>query len=220
MKKILFSLAVVGMTFLVSCGGETNTVEATDAQEVSEGSHDAESFAIDTNTSSTTWRGFKFFEDTSKPEEGHYGAIKLKDGELKFKDGQLEAGKLVADLNSFESVDFAEDAENKGKLEGHLKSADFLNVEQFPTATFEITGAKALTEGDYNTEISGNLDFRGTPKNISFKANVKEENGVLSIQSEEVKINRQDFGINFAPGGGTIIKDEVILQLDVKANKA
>lgn len=221
MKKVIFSMAVLGMTFLVSCGGgDTDTLTASDAQDATEASHDAETFAVDTNTSSTTWRGFKFYEDTSKPEEGHYGIVKMKNGELMFKEGVLEAGKLVADQTTFESVDYAEDQENKAKLEGHLKSPDFLNVEQFPEAVFEISSVKALEEGDYNTEISGNLDFRGTPKNITFKANVKQDGDQVTIQSEELKINRQDFGIDFAPGGGTIIKDEVILQLDVKANKA
>lgn len=221
MKKVILSLSFIGMAFLVSCGGgETDTVAVSEEQEASEASEGAETYAINTEDSSTAWRGFKFFEDTSKPETGHHGVIKLKSGELMLNDGALESGNFIADLASLESVDLAEDEENKGKLEGHLMSPDFLHVENFPEATFVISSVKALDEGDYNTEISGNLDFRGTPKNITFKANVKHEDDVVMLQSEEIKIDRQDFGIDFAPGGGTIIKDEVILQLDVKANKA
>ena len=82
-----------------------------------------------------------------------------------------------------------------------------------------VTAVNALTEGDYNTEISGNLDFRGTPKNITFKANVNVEGDKLTIKSEEFKINRQDFGIVYKGGGDSIIKDDVMLQVDVTADK-
>lgn len=218
MKKVLLSLSVIGMFFLASCGSK-DTVEATDAQETSAASETATEYVVNTSVSVTNWKGGKIFEDTSKPEEGHYGSVKLKSGSVTVKDGVLESGNFVADQTTFESADLNDDAETKAKLDGHLKSADFLDVEKFPEAKFEITGVKALTEGDYNTEISGNLDFRGTPKNVTFKANVKEEGDKVTIKSEEFKINRQDFGITFKGGGGSIIKDDVILQLDVTADK-
>ncbi len=84
--------------------------------------------------------------------------------------------------------DLDADAESKGKLDGHLKSADFLDVEKFPTATFEITGVKALEGGDYNSEISGNLDFRGVPKNVTFKANVTVDANGVTIKSENLEL--------------------------------
>lgn len=220
MNKVLLSLSLVGMFSLASCGGETTPVQTTDAQNESVASMEAETFEVDTNSSSATWRGFKFYHDASKPEEGHYGPIKLKSGELLMTDGILESGKITADLNTLESTDLAEDAKSKADLEGHLKSADFLDVENFPEATFVITDVKALADGDYNTEISGNLDFRGTPKNITFKANVKQDGDQVSLQSEEIMINRQDFGMNFVAGGEAVIKDEIVLQLDIKADKA
>ncbi len=219
MKKVFLGLTVLGMIFIASCGKSAETITATDAQEASSASHDSETFAINTTESSTTWRGFKFFQDSSKPEVGHFGVIKLKDGLFSVKDGVLESGKLVSDQATLESHDLADDAENKAKLEGHLKSPDFLNVDEFPHATFEISSVNPLSEGDYNSEISGNLDFRGVPKNITFKANVKVDGDKLSIQSEEFTINRQDFGVDFAPGNDTVIKDEVVLQLDILAEK-
>lgn len=218
MKKVLLGLSFVGMAFLASCGPK-DTVEATEAQDSASASAESVAYALNTDISSVTWKGGKIFEDTSKPEEGHYGVVKLKSGEVTVKGGVLESGKFVADQTTFESADLNEDAESKAKLDGHLKSADFLDVEKFPEATFEVTAAKALTEGDYNTEISGNLDFRGVPKNITFKANVTEEGDKVTIKSEEFKINRQDFGITFKGGGGSIIKDDVILQVDLSADK-
>lgn len=221
MKKILFSLTLIGMISLSSCGGGAeDAVVVKDAQTEAEASHEAENFVVDTSISSASWRGFKVFDDASKPEDGHYGSIKVKDGELSFKDGKLESGKIHADLSTLESADLADSPEDKAKLEGHLKSEDFLHIEKYPSATFVISEVKELQDGDYNSEISGNLDFRGAPKNITFKANVKHEDGKAMIQSEEFKINRKDFGIDFQPMKGSVIKDDVVLQLNITANKA
>lgn len=218
MKKVILSLSFIGMAFLASCGGSTETVETKDAQEVATASEESQTYAINAEDSSISWRGFKIFHDTAKPETGHHGFIKLKSGELVFNNGILEAGSFIADLTTLESIDLNEDPENKAKLDGHLKSEDFLFVENFPEAKFEISDVKYLDEGDFNAEISGNLDFRGVPKNITFKANVNEENGVVSFNTEEIMINRQEFGIDFQGGGDSIIKDEIALQVDVKAN--
>lgn len=219
MKKVLLSLSLMGMVFLASCGSK-DTVTATDAQESSTASETATEYAVNTAVSATNWKGGKIFQDTSKPESGHYGSVKFKSGIVTVKDGVLESGSFVTDQTTFQSVDLNEDAENKGKLDGHLKSSDFLDVEKFPEAKFEITNVKTLDSGDYNTEISGNLDFRGIPKNITFKANVKEEGDKVTIKSEEFKINRQDFGIVYqSTGGDSLIKDEVMLQVDITADK-
>ncbi|MFV0304973.1 MAG: YceI family protein [Moheibacter sp.] len=218
MKKTLLGLSLIGMTFLASCGGGKDAVEATDAQDTATASAEAVAYTVNTDVSSTTWKGFKIYENDNS-EAGHYGSVKLKSGEITLKDGILESGNFVADQSTFESVDLNESPEDKAKLDGHLKSPDFLDTEKFPEATFEITGATKIDSGDYNTEISGNLDFRGTPKNITFKANVKEDGDKITVQSEEFKINRQDFGITFKGGKGSVIKDDVILQLDVTANK-
>jgi len=218
MKKLFLSLTVIGSIFLTSCGG-SDAVTATEAQETAEATAEAVEYAVNTNVSTTTWRGFKVFQDTTKPESGHYGIVKMKEGSVTVKNGLLESGNFVADMNTFESEDLNEDLDTKAKLDGHLKAADFLDVAQYPTSTFVVTSATKLESGDYNTEISGNLDFRGAPKNITFKANVNEADGKVTIKSEEFKINRQDFGITYKGGGDSVIKDDVILQLDVTADK-
>ena len=220
MKKLFLGLAVVSAVALTSCGGNTETVKTTEAQEGATSTEGATEYALDTTTSVVNWKGGKTFDDIKKPEEGHYGVVKLKEGSVKVNNGVLESGKLVADFATFESKDLDADAESKGKLDGHLKSPDFLDVEKYPTATFEITAVKAVEGGDYNSEISGNLDFRGTPKNITFKANVSVEGDAVTIKSEEFGINRKDFGITFVGGGGSIIKDEVLLQVDLTAKAA
>jgi len=217
MKKIILSLAIISTVALTSCGGKTETVDAKEAQTSATASADAKTYTADVATSTVNWKGGKTFDDINKPEEGHWGVVKLKDGTVTAKDGKLESGKFTADFSTFESKDLDADPETKAKLDGHLKAADFLDVEKYPTGTFEITSVTPIEGGDYNSEISGNLDFRGVPKNVTFKANVTVDDNGVTIKSEEFAINRKDFGITFTGAGGSIIKDEVLLQVDVTA---
>ena len=55
----------------------------------------------------------------------------------------------------------------KAKLEGHLKSGDFFEVEEFPTASYEITKVTENTAGDYNTLLEGNLTIKGITKPVT-----------------------------------------------------
>ena len=126
MKKLFLSLAIISSVALTSCGGKTETVNASEAQATANASEGSETFVVDTATSTVNWKGGKTFDDIKKPEEGHWGVVKLKDGTVTTKDGKLESGKFTADFTSFESKDLDADPETKAKLDGHLKAADFI----------------------------------------------------------------------------------------------
>lgn len=176
---------------------------------------DGQQFILDTLNSRVEWKGYKILksENTS-----HFGTIKFESGDVTIKDGKLESGKFVADMNSLTSVDLKDDADQLGKLNGHLKSGDFFEVEKFPTASYEITKITPLAEGDYNTLLDGNLTIKGITKPVAFKANVSVKDGVVSIATEPKDIQREEFGVKFqAPAANGAIKDEVTLQINVKA---
>ena len=101
MKKLFLGLAVVSAVALTSCGGNTDTVKTTEAQEGATSTEGAVDYNVDTATSVVNWKGGKTFDDINKPEEGHYGVVKLKEGTVKVNNGVLEAGKFVADFTSF-----------------------------------------------------------------------------------------------------------------------
>ena len=88
-------------------------------------------------------------------------------------------------MNTLTSEDLKDDKENQAKLDGHLKSGDFFEVEKFPTASFEITKVTPNETGDYNTLIDGNLTVKGVSKPISFNTNVVVKDGVATIKSEK-----------------------------------
>ncbi|MFP3593548.1 YceI family protein [Chryseobacterium sp. SIMBA_038] len=215
MRKKLFSLAIPALftaVVVVSCNKDKPlTSESNEVATTKDGSQ----FTLDTLNSKVEWKGYKVFksENTS-----HFGTIKFESGDVTVKDGKLESGKFVADMNSLTSVDLKDDADQLGKLNGHLKSGDFFEVEKFPTASYEITKVTPAAEGDYNTLLDGNLTVKGITKPTQFKANVSVKDGVVSVATEPKDIKREEFGVKFqAPAENGVIKDEVTLQINVKA---
>eukprot|EP00903_Cladosiphon_okamuranus_P003928 g3926.t1 len=101
------------------------------------------------------------------------------------------------------------------KLTEHLKSADFFDVENFPTATFTMTDVKET--GSMGYEVSGNFDLHGITKNITFPA-VANRNGDTATVKAEFDINRKDFGIVYAGKADDLIRDEVVIRFNLEAN--
>lgn len=215
MKRKLFSVvfsAFLAAFITVSCKKEKPvTGESNDAVILKDGAE----FTVDTLNSKVEWKGYKIFksENTS-----HFGTIKFESGDVTVKDGKLQSGKFVADMTSLTSEDLKNDAEQLEKLNGHLKSGDFFEVEKFPTASYEITKVSPLAEGDYNTVLDGNLTIKGITKPMQFKANVLVKDGVVNIATEPTDLKREDFGVKFqSPVENGVIKDEITLQINVKA---
>ncbi len=113
-------------------------------------------------------------------------------------------------------IDVASLKTDSDKLEGHLKSDDFFAIDKFPTATFTSTEIKAGGEKGATHTITGNLKLRGVEKSVSFPATVKVDAKEVSAKAE-FAINRKDFGIVYEGTKDDLLRDEVVIQLDVKA---
>lgn len=215
MKKRLFSLAIPVLFtafVIVSCSKEKPVTS--DSNEVTT-TKDGNQFVLDTLNSNVEWKGYKVFKSDNT---SHFGTIKFESGDVTVKDGKLESGKFVADMASLTSEDLKDKKADLEKLNGHLKSADFFEVEKFPTASYEITKVSPAVEGDYNTILDGNLTVKGITKPTQFKANVAVNGGEVSIATEPKDIMREEFGVKFqSPAANGVIKNEVTLQIKVKA---
>ncbi|MDQ1097293.1 MULTISPECIES: YceI family protein [Chryseobacterium] len=214
-KKLLTWVIPVffAATAVVSCKKEKPvTSESSEVTTTKNGSQ----YTLDTLNSRVEWKGYKIFKSEST---SHFGTIRFESGDVTVKDGKLESGKFVADMNSLTSVDLKDDQEQMGKLNSHLKSGDFFEVDKFPTASYEITKVTSVSEGDYNTLLDGNLTIKGITRPVQFKANVSvKQGGEVSIATEPKDISREEFGVKFqAPVQNGVIKNEVTLQINVKA---
>lgn len=207
--------ALLAALSAVSCAKDKPATSETSAVTTSK---DGAVYQVDTANSRVEWKGFKIVKSENA---SHFGTIKFQSGEITMHEGKLESGKFTADMTSMTSTDLKDDSEQNAKLIGHLKSPDFFDTEKFPTATFEITSVKAKPEGDYNTEISGNLNIKGISKPITLNANVSESEGIVTIATEPKDIDREDFGVKFQmPVANGLIKNEMNLQILIKASAA
>jgi hypothetical protein len=125
--------------------------------------------------------------------------------------GRIEAGqvKLTIDTDSLFS-----DSE---RLTGHLKSPDFFDVAKFPQATFSSSQIKASEGGGY--EVTGDLTLHGVTRQVSFPATIEAGSAAVKAKAE-FSINRKDFGIVYPGKPDDLIRDAVVISLEVNAPAA
>lgn len=137
----------------------------------------------------------------------HSGDFKTFDGEAKLAGSEPKAVSFTVETASVKA-----DADG---LTDHLKSPDFFDVEKFPRATFTSTAIAAKTgTAGVTHEVTGDLDLHGAKKSITFPASITvDERGATG--TAEFTINRKDFGIAYAGKPDDLIKDEVLLKLNL-----
>jgi polyisoprenoid-binding protein YceI len=102
------------------------------------------------------------------------------------------------------------------KLTGHLKSSDFFDVENHPTATFTSTEIVPAAEGYV---ITGNLDLHGITHSITFPAAIEIAPDTVTAKAE-FSLMRFDFGIVYPGKKDDLIRDEVVVKFDLVATPA
>jgi polyisoprenoid-binding protein YceI len=107
----------------------------------------------------------------------------------------------------------------------HLRSNDFLSMQEYPTITFSSTGARKVDDSNY--ELTGDLTIKDVTKSItipfSFEGAAKDPFGNQRVGFEgSVAINRKDYGITWnAPleTGGVLVSDRITLEFEISAIK-
>ena len=157
---------------------------------------------VDLNLDETKieWVGAKVTGD-------HQGGFKTFTGTASYgPDGELVAVQTEIDTTSVYS-----DVE---KLTGHLKSADFFDVESHPKASFVSKEIVKQPDGTYT--IVGDLDLRGVKKEISFPATI-EKVGSNTVATAEFTLQRFDFNIAYKGKPDDLIDPKVLMKLKVVA---
>ena len=125
--------------------------------------------------------------------------------------GKLDLGDPLEQSRIEITIQTASLYADKDKLTKHLKSPDFFDVAQFPTAVFRSTEIKKQGEGHL---ISGDLTLHGVTKRISFPASVAVTEAQVSANSE-FSIDRKDFGIVYPGMPDDLIRDLVVIKLSL-----
>jgi polyisoprenoid-binding protein YceI len=108
--------------------------------------------------------------------------------------------------------------------DAHVKSADFLDVEKFPTATFVSTGVRQNGD-DY--ALDGDFTLKGVTKPVTLDLEFSGVNpgmghGEVAGFTASVVLNRKDFGIDIEmplETGGVVVGDKVAITLEIEALK-
>jgi polyisoprenoid-binding protein YceI len=225
MKKFSVGILATAALFFAACGGNTSKETATsEAQEVAAKQGDV--YAVELETSKVNWKAFH--KGGFAPR---WGTVSIKSGEVSFADGELTAGDFVINMQSLkvDSASVTEKDKKYTELEGHLKSADFFDVEKNPTADFKITKVEDLTAdaakdaiAGANKTVSGNLTFLGKTLNVSFPAKIELAGNDVFVAAK-FTVNRTDWGIKFgttaADPAEWMISKDIEIGIDLKAVK-
>ena len=139
-----------------------------------------------------------------------------------FVDMDAEAGTVTAIQAAIKAGSINT---NHEKRDTHIRNADFLDVEHYPTMTFKMKSYKKTSE---SFTAVGDFTLRGATKEVTL---VGHYNGATKDPwgntragfSAEGKLNRKDFGLVWnktLDSGGLVVGDEVQIRLDIECIKA
>ena len=138
------------------------------------------------------------------------------------------------------TIEYASDHPNESRIEAvidaskintldeqrdtHLKSSDFLHVEQHPTITFK--SKKIARTGNEEWKITGDLTIHGVTKEVTLNAEGPTPEGKDPFGNSRIgasastKIKRSDFGLTYNAAletGGVLLGDDLKIELEISA---
>ncbi len=149
----------------------------------------------------------------SKVTGKHDGGFKEFSGNIDLVNKKPEESKVSVeiDVNSVYT-----DADG---LTDHLKTADFFDVAKYPKATF--TSTKIVPDsakGADNYTVTGDFNLHGQTKSITFPAKITVSDAEVAVETE-FSINRKDFGIVYTGKTDDLIRDDVVIKLNLRSPK-
>ncbi len=172
-------------------------------------------YKVDTGATKVEWVGKKVTGE-------HRGLVKVKEGSsITLKGEEITSGNIIVDMNSMTVTDLT-DQETAAKFLGHMKSADFFNVEKYPEATLVITKSKKSKDG---LEVEGNLTVLDKSNPVKFTATEPKLTGDTYTSKAMVTVDRTKHGLKYGSGaffkglGDKMIYDDFTLNIELSAKK-
>jgi polyisoprenoid-binding protein YceI len=139
-------------------------------------------------------------------------------------EGTVQIGEDASLISVEATIQVASVDTRSADRDGHLKSADFFDVEQFPTMTYRSTSVQVSGDGFV---VDGELTLHGVTKPVQLEVTAE---GVATDPfgnaragfSAEAEINRKDFGLTWNAAletGGVLVSEKIKITLDVSAIK-
>ena len=203
-KNVIFIMIVTTGLFLASCSqsGQKQTSEVTTENEETK----ITNVTVSSADSRIIWKGEML------GIYAHEGTLVLTQNDISMKDGKIAGGSFTADMKSITPTDNnfnPEEGSTQEKLVGHLSSAEFFDVEQFPTAKFEIKSVKG------NTAI-GMLTIRGiTNEEKVENINIAKEGDKVKLTGDLV-FDRKKYDVSWdSPMKDKILSNDIQLKVEL-----
>lgn len=170
----------------------------------------ANEYSIDGSHSSV---GFSVKHMMVSTVRGEFGKV---EGKVTLDDKNPQNSKFEA------TIDATTINTREPKRDEHLRSADFFDVEKFPTLSFKST--KVQRAGKNKFKVTGDLTMHGVTKPVTLDVEsptTEYKDGWGNLKrgaTATAKVKRSDFGLTWnkaLEAGGVMVSDEVQIQLDI-----
>jgi len=136
--------------------------------------------------------------------------------------GEITIGDSAADSSVSVEIDTNSINTNSEDRDGHLRSPDFLDVENHPTAAFASTTVADKGDGAY--VLNGDLTLAGVTKPVAidfaFEGQATDPWGnSRALFSGKTEVNREDFGLTWnqvLEGGGLLVSKKLQVELEIQ----
>ena len=143
-------------------------------------------------------------------------------GKFKTFTGELVTGQDPLASSVTAEIDLTSIDTGNAQRDDHIRSADFFEVETYPTMTYASTGIREDGDGFV---LDGELTLKGVTRSLALKLELNgfgpdPFGGTRAGFTATGELNRRDFNVNFsAPmqNGGVVVADKITLHLEIEA---
>jgi polyisoprenoid-binding protein YceI len=143
-------------------------------------------------------------------------------GRFRTFSGQIVTGENPLDSSVTAEIELSSIDTGNEQRDAHIRSADFFEVENYPTMTYRSTGVRQHRDGFI---VDGKLTLKGVTKDVPLTLELNgfgpdPYGGTRAGFSATAEINRRDFGVNFAAvmeTGGAVVSDKITIHLEIEA---
>jgi polyisoprenoid-binding protein YceI len=151
----------------------------------------------------------------------HMMVSKVRGRFTKFS-GEIVTGADPQTSSVTAEIDLSSITTGNEQRDEHIKSADFFEVETYPTMSYRSTGIR-VEDGEY--VLDGELSLKGVTKNVPLTLELNgfgpdPFGGTRAGFTATGELNRRDFGVNFnaaLQNGGMVVSDKITLHLEIEA---
>jgi polyisoprenoid-binding protein YceI len=151
----------------------------------------------------------------------HLMVSKVK-GSFRSFSGAITVGDDALASSVEASIDLASIDTRDEQRDHHLRSADFFEIDKYPTMTYRSTAIRPQGDG---WVVEGELDLHGVTRQVNLDLEFNGTSadpwgGTRAGFSATTEINRKDFGIDISmplDGGGVVVGDKIKVSLEIEA---